>query len=923
MATPSEILLYLRGCYESDNRETGIPNLFHTKFKHVTFLTGVEDLLTGLLPRVPIDPEIAFQAKKEASFYKKDKTLYYCAFPLVGRVDRGIRLPRQLCAPLFFFPADIVEADGTTYLEIDLAQDSLNIPVLSTLAGSGEAPRLMLEDLLSQIPRPPFGQGDSYVIASLLADFLPNTETKYLTQYPKLLSEKGVRKLLNRAKGQAETKLHCLSAAAMALIPNSPNTRGVFYELKAMAEAAHLSNPARILLTNQYPTEFEAASPIVKSRPRVPAILSHSQQNVLNSAASVPLTLVIGPPGTGKSYTIAALALDHLSRGESVLIASRMNHAVDIVGEKIDSLLGPSHNVIRAGRKKYLRELKKHLEHILRGLSHSPHEANQTQRKLQQNERELAETEREIQRIEEQAQHRVYWEQQWGDHQVRPADGLWNQLLHPWRSWYLNWRIKRALPFWQCIDDYQQLLGKRSRLISETLRLSVASQLHYVLQNYRKELRHFLSAIRARTDARQEKLFSQIDLQLLLQTFPIWLVAVNEIAEILPLERELFDLAIIDEATQCDMATCMPIFQRARRVAIVGDPNQLRHVSFLSFERQDLTAERYGLDDSQRQRYQYRQKSVLDLMDETIPTQNHVFFLDEHFRSMPQIIDFSNQQFYAAALKVMTLRPETANLQCVWLHHLSHGKKQKSVNPAEAEALVEAVAQKVEDQADLPPSLSETIGILSPFRDQVDFIFSLLQARLPLRVIEKHEVMVGTAHTFQGEERDVMYLSLVVDSEAHPASFNFLNIPNVFNVAITRARNAQHIFCSVPPEEAQKDSLLQRYLFSIRKGLVTSSVEKHSSDRFLRELTEELEQRGFHIWPVYPVAGVNIDLVAERQEQTLGIDLVGYPGDLSGMLDLERYRLLQRAGLRVLPLPYSAWCRERNHCLRAIETRFS
>ena len=101
---------------------------------------------------------------------------------------------------------------------------------------------------------------------------------------------------------------------------------------------------------------------------KIPAVLSVPQTNILKSCAQNPVTLVIGPPGTGKSYTIACMALEHMARGKSVLIASRKNHAVDVIGQKIETLSGDKSSVIRGGRKKYLSELKTRLQAILSGM---------------------------------------------------------------------------------------------------------------------------------------------------------------------------------------------------------------------------------------------------------------------------------------------------------------------------------------------------------------------------------------------------------------------------------------------------------------------------------------------------------------------------------------------------------------------------
>ena len=119
--------------------------------------------------------------------------------------------------------------------------------------------------------------------------------------------------------------------------------RGVLNELDKMAQPEHvLSAPVRALLGE---TDFDVYTACLQGR--VPAVLSGAQKQVIEAARDQSITLVVGPPGTGKSFTIASLAIDTASRGFSTLIASKMNHAVDVVGDKIDNTLGVDGLVIR------------------------------------------------------------------------------------------------------------------------------------------------------------------------------------------------------------------------------------------------------------------------------------------------------------------------------------------------------------------------------------------------------------------------------------------------------------------------------------------------------------------------------------------------------------------------------------------------
>ncbi|MBN2291888.1 MAG: hypothetical protein JXM70_05650 [Pirellulales bacterium] len=920
MANSSQLIQYFRDCYEADNRETGIANLFSSKYRHVSFLSGSDDLLWDVLNRVPIDRGTALAAQKEAELYRKDKTLVYCAFPLVGQSGGVGQLPKQLCAPLVFFPATITDENGVAFLSVDLTQQRVNFPVLAALAGESEQTRSLAEDLLGQIPQAPFRTEDIHSLISLLMDFLPGIEALSLAGYPKLVEEKQVRRTMQAGKNDDTITLSCLPACAVALMPNSPSTRGVLFELAEMSDGRPLSAPVRLLLQDPNPVEDTSQK---ADTGRVPAVLSHSQQKILASAGSHPLTLVVGPPGTGKSYTVAALALDHLSRGESVLVASRMNHAVDVVAGKIENMIGPGPYVIRGGRKQYLRDLKKFLQQILHGIVRQNLKAIENPRHLSN---KLAAVDRKIARLEGILQKQSGWAKQWGSEVESPGPQseyfpvrYFQNILGKWKLRLLEWQLGGARPLWKSTEKYHHALEERSRLITELLQETAAGRIQQMLEHNRRDLSKFLKSIRSRSDVKQEQLFSEISLEVLFGTFPIWLTTIADVSEVLPLKPEMFDLVVIDEATQCDISSCLPVLQRARRAVIVGDPNQLRHVSFLSRQRQQSIGEQNELDRTQQDLFPYREKSILDLLGDTISTQQQVLFLEEHYRSMPQIINFSNDEFYAGSLKVMTQRPETVDLQCVRLRYIPDGQKVRGMNDREARALVDEVVARIEAEKEMPQEVCHSLGVLSPFRDQVDHIFSLLEERLPLDAINKHNLMVGTAHTFQGEERDAMYLSLVVDRDTHPASFRFINNPNIFNVSITRARNEQYVFCSIKPDDLCGDTLVRRYLASIDRGPIPSSTAHTGPpDDFLRKVRDELQQRGFRAWPAYPVAGMKIDLAVEQSGKTLGIDLIGYPGEFAEAFDLERYRMLQRAGLLLFPLSYYAWQKDKDACLDAI-----
>jgi len=908
----SKIIRYYRDCYEEDHRRSGIWNVFKEKADHRIFVEDREEVLTGDLSRLPIDPEEGKKLRQDTQLYLREKELLYASLFVVGRFasedDEGvIKRPRMVCAPLLLFPARLIEDAPFLFVEPDLTDLRLNAEVLGRLCGIEDGPDLA--EAIWQIIEPGNLRFDEVAeIKDLVERFIPHVQAPTLLDYPALLSEHGLRQVLKKAK-QQDGLLQIVSASSVLLVSRSRATRGVLSELESMAEAETTSPPVAVLLGQQVASAVSASS----SGGHVPAILSASQERILHVATRHPASVVIGPPGTGKSYTIAALAVEHISRGETVLVASKMNHAVDVIGDKIERQLGIKGCVVRGGRRTYLRELKAYLRQLLSGLHTT--DAMPTHR-VRQEVRDLRRLERDIASMEERLGVRMEQERAWGRLLAHSSAGVLNRMRVRW----LRWRAQRTEPLWVSMNRLDEALRNRIGHTRDYIGMYRRRRLADILQTHRKALVTFSKAIRARTSGRQDALFSEIDFKILLKAFPVWLVNMADVSEVLPLRDGLFDLAIIDEATQCDVASCLPILQRARRAVIVGDPEQLRHISFLSRSRQQVLADKHGMDQEEARFYDYRTHSILDLFDERMDTQEQVVFLNEHYRSVPKIIGFSNEHFYGNTLRLMTARPSLAQPPGIILRQCEGRRDAQGVNVEEADRLLEDILALVSAEAGRSPVASSSIGVLSPFRSQVDGLAERLGEILPSETVEKHRVMVGTAHTFQGEERDVMFLSLVIDEDTHTAALRFLERPDVFNVAVTRARTKQYIYLSVDSSTLSHGSLLQAYLGYINRQAEYGVGEELSTvkDAFAREVVAALED-SMETYLAFPVAGMEMDIVVQKDGQRCGIDLVGYPGPFEESFSLERYRMFMRGGLAVVPVSYVRWCLDPAACVRAIK----
>jgi hypothetical protein len=268
----------------------------------------------------------------------------------------------------------------------------------------------------------------------------------------------------------------------------------------------------------------------------------------------------------------------------------------------------------------------------------------------------------------------------------------------------------------------------------------------------------------------------------------------------------------------------------------------------------------------------------------------------------------------------MQERPKPHVEECLIYLDVSGIRDQSGINKNEAQIIIDKIKKILADQAARPIDQCNTLGVLSPFSAQTEYISKRLSVEISIQDIERHKILIGTPYSFQGEERDIVLISFCLDKDSHPSSFLYLNRNDVFNVSITRARNLQLIYGSFKTEDPKVKGILERYLGFIQtqKNMIFNSYDP-THDPFLEEVRSALSKRNWHCWPNFPVAGFNVDLVTEKQGIMCGIDLIGYPGDYSASFELERYRLFNRANLPIFPLSYYAWEDNMDFCLNNLE----
>ncbi|MEU8658292.1 AAA domain-containing protein [Actinoplanes philippinensis] len=281
------------------------------------------------------------------------------------------------------------------------------------------------------------------------------------------------------------------------------------------------------------------------------------------------------------------------------------------------------------------------------------------------------------------------------------------------------------------------------------------------------------TALRAGRGKRREML-ARMDAAPLVRALPLWIGTVTDVEDLLPAAPGMFDLVVIDEASHVDQIRAAPVLARARRALIVGDPRQLRFVSFVSDAGVSEVLNRHGADD----RLDVRRVSTFDLAAAAAPAT----WLTEHFRSVPHLIGFSARRFYGGRIATMTRTPAADVTDAIDVVPVAGARVADGVNGAEVAAAITEVER-------LAAAGFRSIGVITPFRAQAEALESALVAAFPVDRIEELGLRVGTVHSFQGSEADAVVVSLgLVDGDA-AGRRRFVTDPQLFNVMITRARH--------------------------------------------------------------------------------------------------------------------------------------
>ncbi|WP_229568287.1 AAA domain-containing protein [Rhodococcus sp. RDE2] len=399
-------------------------------------------------------------------------------------------------------------------------------------------------------------------------------------------------------------------------------------------------------------------------------------------------------------------------------------------------------------------------------------------------------------------------------------------------------------------------------------------------------------------------------MQVAQQAVPAWVMPLQQVLASIPAEQNSFDVVIVDEASQADISSLFLLWL-APRVIVVGDDKQCApsDVSSGALEGVFTRLDSYLPDIPKYLRDSFTPRSsVFSLLRSRFGS---VIRLREHFRCMPEIINWSSGQFYADAPLVPVRQFGADRLPPLRTTYVEGGvvtgRNATLSNRGEARAIADTIKQCLSDKA----YDGKTFGVVVlQGQAQVDVITNELLDRLTPEQWEERRLRVGTPPDFQGDERHVVFLSMVVAPEQNIMAMTKTEYQRRFNVAASRAQDQMWLFHSRTVESLRSTDLrhsLLTYMQSTSPAPaepmpegVTRDDRHHAFDSlFEQRVFLDIVARGYHVNPQVEANGRRIDLVVTGAAGKLAVECDGdhwHTSPEQQRADLERERELQRCG---------------------------
>lgn len=700
---------------------------------------------------------------------------------------------KKFYAPLFYIPCVITRV-GTKVVIKSTGTYQLNMSVIAYLTELDTC-TVTVAQILDFLPELP------------LTDEVLQGENGFLMRLYYILGAKLFKKLnINLSKNfLVLANLGTVTAGMLAdykVLKNIQNPS--YFDNTSLANVINGNRSLRGLFS-----EEDGKTPkdknVYSARPLTP-----SQYEAIEVVPHNYITAIQGGPGCGKSYTIAALASDLICKGYRVLIATKTTEALEVLEKKLHL----THNVGIASKYNSFRTDNMAL--VLGNKAQRIATANRISDASEFSTEYVAhpeEVKAYYNKIVAMFDEKEALERQYAllASKVFKVNIL-SKFYYSMKAKYVKARLNEINSY---TDDRYGIHVDAGRtkcfeeLGERLLENTYLAGLNKFVTNsyYRQAVLSYAQMLKSGKNDKFTDVFSKV-----LECYPLFMTTINDVHQGIPMECGLFDVVIIDEASQCDIAASLPVLLRGQRAVIVGDDKQLKSISFLDRRFNQLALvplnnSRYSehvahLDNGKNSLYDFATYFA---------DNNGIKMLREHFRCTSDNIYFSNKMFYGSKLVEDKDPSDPGELIFVKVQNAEATKK-KACNYKEAVCIVNKIVE-ITEACKQQPVIYPTIGVVTPFRAQAEIIQKMILDRVDPQFVELCKITVGTAHAFQGNEKDIIFISWVVTKNSPVQAYTFINNPNLFNVAITRSRGDVINVCSLEVNDLPENSLLKGYIF--------------------------------------------------------------------------------------------------------------
>lgn len=517
-----------------------------------------------------------------------------------------------------------------------------------------------------------------------------------------------------------------------------------------------------------------------------------SQMRVVYNAMRNPVTFVQGPPGTGKTQTIINVILSAFYNDKTVLVCSANNNPVDGI---VNQLRYDEYNqgklrykdrniafpILRLGNEQVMKDA---IQYILQMYNYNYHQSPIPEKLKdikEQNDSENSEL------IKNLCQQEILEETV---ENINRAEKL--------RTIFTGVRQQEVID--KYIADQRDKIADKKRIKNEEITSLIRSiKRNITLQSYlffksleytnklkKPEYAHLINICKEDNPEKQIKEFKdwindEYNMRLLTAVFPI-ICTTNQSSQTLGTPKFMFDLVIMDEASQCQPAIALLPIAKAKSLLLVGDPMQLSPITSISTKLNQKLKEKYKVSNN----FDSKDNSILDLMIKNDALSKYIL-LKYHYRCSKKIIGFSNEMFYQNQLDLSYVSDEGE------IGIVNIDNKGTSVE----NNLCIDEAQNIVD--DIKRNQISKALIITPFRNQKNQINKLLKEE------GINNIACKTVHEVQGGEEDTVFLSVSISDKTRSGTYEWLaTSKELNNVAITRAKKKLIVYIDLNAQSSLK-----------------------------------------------------------------------------------------------------------------------